>query len=213
MVLTAPQLSSVDHCGGTSLSEGATGMSKPAENSGREVLTLLREGSGRRPRFDAGLAGGMRAWLEDAASELARARGEGAEPLVLGSRALGPETAQLTQVSNDPIGPELITAVLVRALFRQIVLTGLVADPFGDALGALRVEPGREALIRQIEQMAATDRSVLAASLDLHADHLRQLTPRFAPAWLPRTADRIAIPLAGGRVVLSGVFDLLVGAP
>jgi hypothetical protein len=212
MVLTAPQLSSVDH-GGASLSEDAPGLSKAAESSGQEVLTLLREGSGRRPRFDAGLAGGMRAWLEDAASELARARGEGAEPLVLGSRVLGPEWAGPTQVPGEPIGLELNTAILVRALFRQIVLTGAVTDPLGDALDALRVEPGRQALIRQIEQMSATDRSVLAESLDRHADHLRQLTPRFAPGWLPRTADRIAIPLAGGRVVLSGVFDLLVGAP
>jgi len=198
MVLTAPQLSSVDHCG---------------DASGQEVLTLLREGSGRRPRFDAGLAGGMRAWLEDAASELAQARGEGAEPLVLGSRVLGPEAVRLPEVSTDPIGLELITAVLVRALFRQVVLTGTVTDPLGDALDALRVEPGREELLRQVEQMAATDRSGLAASLELHAAHLRRLTPRFAPGWLPRTADRVAIPLAGGRVVLSGVFDLLVGAP
>ena len=37
--------------------------------------------------------------------------------------------------------------------------------------------------------------------------------PRFAPGWMPRTDDRVAIPLAGGRVVLHGVFDLLVGLP
>jgi hypothetical protein len=30
---------------------------------------------------------------------------------------------------------------------------------------------------------------------------------------MPRTDDRVAIPLAGGRVVLHGVFDLLVGLP
>ncbi len=46
-----------------------------------------------------------------------------------------------------------------------------------------------------------------------HVTHLLDLTPRFAPAWLPRTDDRVAIPLAGGRVVLRGTFDLLVGAP
>ena len=37
------------------------------------------------------------------------------------------------------------------------------------------------------------------------------LVPRLAPGWMPRTDDRVAIPLAGGRVVLHGVFDLLVG--
>ena len=30
---------------------------------------------------------------------------------------------------------------------------------------------------------------------------------------MPRTDDYVAIPLAGGRVVLHGVFDLLVGVP
>jgi hypothetical protein len=45
----------------------------------------------------------------------------------------------------------------------------------------------------------------------MHVAHLRDLTPAFAPAWLPRTNDKVAIPLAGGRVVLCGVFDLLLG--
>jgi hypothetical protein len=30
---------------------------------------------------------------------------------------------------------------------------------------------------------------------------------------MPRTDDQVAIPLAGGRIVLRGVFDLLVGLP
>jgi hypothetical protein len=30
---------------------------------------------------------------------------------------------------------------------------------------------------------------------------------------MPRTNDRVAIPLAGGRIVLHGVFDLVVGLP
>ncbi|HXR55042.1 MAG TPA: hypothetical protein VN793_08335, partial [Acidimicrobiales bacterium] len=37
--------------------------------------------------------------------------------------------------------------------------------------------------------------------------------PRLSPAWLPRTQERIAVPLAGGDVVLVGVIDLIVGAP
>ena len=30
---------------------------------------------------------------------------------------------------------------------------------------------------------------------------------------MPRTNDRVAIPLAGGRIVLHGMFDLVVGLP
>jgi hypothetical protein len=51
---------------------------------------------------------------------------------------------------------------------------------------------------------------VLAEAVGMHALHLRDLVPWFAPSSMPRTDDRIAIPLAGGRVVLGGAIDLLV---
>ena len=46
-----------------------------------------------------------------------------------------------------------------------------------------------------------------------HARNLTGLVPRFAPGWMPRTNDRVAIPLGGGRIVLHGMFDLVVGLP
>jgi hypothetical protein len=82
-----------------------------------------------------------------------------------------------------------------------------------DALDALRVDPGCLGMVRHIDGLDQERHAALAASLSTHVAHLINLTPRFAPGWLPRTADRVAIPLAGGRVVLCGVFDLLVGAP
>ena len=56
-------------------------------------------------------------------------------------------------------------------------------------------------------------RATLAETLSVHARNLTGLVPRFAPGWMPRTDDRVAIPLAGGRVVLHGTFDLVVGLP
>ncbi len=182
-----------------------------------EVLALLRDGSGRRPRFDPGLSGGLRAWLEDGASALASARGEGAAPLYLGPRLLWGSSAAAADPSppaaTDPFPIELVTSCLIRALFRQLVTTGRLGDPLADALEALRVDPDRLAMTRWIDEMSGSSRSALAATLVPHVAHLKNLTPRFAAGWLPRTKDRVAIPLAGGRVVLSGVFDLLVGAP
>src|ERR1700691_5138934 len=55
---------------------------------GDEVLPLLRGDAAPRPRFDPGLAGGLRAWLEDAAYDVVAARGEHAPPLFLGPRQL-----------------------------------------------------------------------------------------------------------------------------
>ena len=53
---------------------------------GTEVLALLRGDASNRPQFDPGLAGGLRAWLEDAAYGVVASRGDLAPPLVLGPR-------------------------------------------------------------------------------------------------------------------------------
>jgi hypothetical protein len=181
-----------------------------------EVLALLRDGSGQRPRFDPGLAGGLRAWLEDAAAELVGWRGEEAPPLFLGPRLLWDESVPAAgpfETTEDPFPTDWVRSCLVRALFVQVVASGQVEDPLGDALDALRVDPARRDMVRHIEELPLEARAALAASLRIHVENLMNLTPRFAAGWLPRTRDRVAIPLAGGRVVLSGVFDLLVGAP
>ena len=89
---------------------------------------------------------------------------------------------------------------------------GTIGDPLGDALDALAAE-GSDELVDRIESLAGTERAWLAETVASHASQLAGLVPRFAPGWLPRTDDRIAIPLAGGRVVLHGVADLLVGVP
>lgn len=182
-----------------------------------EVLALLRDGSGRRPRFDPGLAGGLRAWLEDGACELVAGRGEESAPLYLGPRLLWGESVA---AADAPLAPdaggyptELVKSCLVRALFRQMVTTGRIGDPLVDAVSALRVDPGRVDMVRQIDTLSDETGAALSASLATHVAHLANLTPRFAAGWLPRTDDRVAIPLAGGRVVLCGSFDLLVGAP
>ena len=66
---------------------------------------------------------------------------------------------------------------------------------------------------REIESLPAAARTALSETLAVHARNLTGLVPRFAPGWMPRTNDRVAIPLAGGRIVLHGVFDLVVGLP
>ncbi len=170
-----------------------------------EILTSLRRGSGGRPRFDPDLAGGLRAWLEDAASLVVAARGEDAPPLVLNTDQVGS--------GGGAGGPDTVLATLVHVVFRQIVTTGSVDDPFTDALSALSIDPWRRELVEHLRGLSELSRAALRRTLETHVGHLHALTPRFAPGWLPRTDDRIAIPLAGGRVVLRGTVDLLVGVP
>jgi len=186
-----------------------------------DVLARLRDRSAQRPRFDPGLAGGLRAWLEDGAGALVARRGDDALPLHLGPRLLlGPADQNSPSRQTLALAPkrenypsQVVTSYLVHALFRQLVTTGSVGDPLTDALDALGLHPNRAGLIGHVGRLDRRARTELRAELTDQIGHLRELTPHFAPGWLPRTDDRLAIPLAGGRVVLCGVFDLLVGAP
>src|SRR5580698_9128235 len=92
------------------------------EGTGAEVLALLRGDAAARPRFDPGLAGGLRAWLEDAAYDVVAARGDHAPPLFLGPRQLlgSPDERR----RDDPLTDGLVLSRLVHALFRQLVHTG-----------------------------------------------------------------------------------------
>jgi hypothetical protein len=199
------------------LSEDPVGPVGPVEVASapgpEDVLARLRDRSAQRTHFDPGLAGGLRAWLEDSASALVAARGDG-PPLYLGPRVLlGHSGARPRSTEADPYPTQVVTSYLVHALFRQLVTTGAVGDPLADALDALRLQPHHADLVRQVTDLPGPGRAALAAEVALQVGHLRDLTPHFAPGWLPRTDDRMAIPLAGGRIVLCGVFDLLVGAP
>jgi len=189
--------------------------------TGAEVLAQLRGDAADRPRFDPGLAGGLRAWLEDAAYDLVAARGEHAAPLLLGPRQLlgshdeldGDDGGAGRLVGDGGAGGgRIVLSRLVHALLRQLVHTGVIGDPLADALDALRVS-GSGAEVREIESLPAAARAALAGTLALHARNLTELVPRFAPGWMPRTNDRVAIPLAGGRIILHGLFDLVVGLP
>jgi hypothetical protein len=201
MVLVAPRpLLGPSRQGATSADPG----------TGGEVLALLRGDATARPRFDPGLAGGLRAWLEDAAYDIVAARGDHAPPLFLGARQLlgSPDERRV----DDSVTDQLILSRLAHALLRQLVHAGEITDPLGDAVDALRAS-GDDAEVRHVESLSETARTALSETLAVHARHLTALVPRFAPGWMPRTNDRVAIPLGGGRVVLHGVCDLVVGLP
>ena len=183
--------------------------------TGGELLTLLRGDAAARPRFDPGLAGGLRAWLEDAAYDVVTARGEHAPPLFLGPRQLlgsHDERRDDGIRHDDGVRHGQALSRLVHALLRQLVHTGDIDSPLTDALDALRAF-GDDEDVRSIEGLPTTTRAALAETLGVHARNLTALVPRFAPGWMPRTDDRVAIPLAGGRVVIHGTFDLIVGLP
>ena len=223
MVLVAPAPPHRYPAGAPSAGESTAGRSTAGRSTagestsgesgnGREVLALLRGDTDARPLFDPGLAPGLRAWLEDAAYE-ASGGGEDGAPVLLGARhLLRLEDEEGPGGAADRPSVERLLHRLVLAVFRQIVHTGAVGDPLGDAVDAL-VAGGDVSVLEDVASLDEEDRASLSAALACHTRHLCALVPLFAPGWFPRTDDYVAIPLAGGRVVLHGVFDLLVGLP
>jgi hypothetical protein len=225
MVLVAPQTASHEE-GGETAKRGLRVVQGRTPEGG--VLELLRADGLARLPSSAGLAGGLRAWLEDAAYAAVRVRGEDAPALVLGSRQLLGPAAVVNVAATSP-GPGdigdgamsepdpphgVVVARLVHALFRQIMTVGALDDPLRDAVDALGARGGRaEGAVRYIEALPAAERRSLGEAVGAHASHLLELLPRPLPEWLPRTDERVAIPLAGGGVVLQGVFDLVVDVP
>jgi hypothetical protein len=172
-----------------------------------------------RPAVDVGLAGGLRDWLEDGLAAAVACLPADAPPVFVSKQAVSAvlsceESFVAERSTVRPPSPEMARGALVDALFRQWVTTGSMRDPMVDGLAALEVADGDGGEVaRLISELPAADRLQLAEEITRHATIIVDRWPRPNPAWLPRTQERLKVPLAGGRVVLSGVVDLALGGP
>ncbi len=190
----------------------------PVRPSPADVLTRLRGDSSRRPVVDPGLAGGLRDWLEDGLAPALAALPPGAPSLRVNKETLNQVLACEAHLVARRSAPRALTGALVRgilvdAVFRQWVTMGHIGDPFTDAVAAVACEGDRDEVAGFVAALPADERHQLAEEV---ADHARTISTTWqvpSSAWLPRTQERLEVPLAGGRVVLTGVVDLALGAP
>lgn len=172
-----------------------------------DVLEVIRGQVGRRAAVDPGLAGGLRASLEDG---LCAVDTDVREPLVVTKQTLrtagsGPDHRSVTFA--------IALGALVDALFRQLVTLGRIDDPMRDGLSALEVDSRWSEIVGFVAKLTEPERTRLQDEVETQAAIMVSRWPRLSPAWMPRTQERIAIPLAGGRAVLVGVVDLVIGSP
>jgi hypothetical protein len=160
---------------------------------------------------DPGLAGGLRAWLEDGAADAVADRPLDVPPVVIGRRSLAPVDPNPGQPADETLA--LLRRPLVRALFRQIVVTGRVGDPLSDALDAVSCVNRTAGITTAVDGLPASDRRRLRQEVAAHARTILRDWGPVPESWLPRTSDRVAVPLAGGRAVLAGCIDLVLGSP
>jgi hypothetical protein len=174
------------------------------------VLDRLRGDTECRPVVDAGLAGGLRAWLEDEVVDLARSVPDGASVLV-GPRGLVVGSGS-PAVSTAPT-VALARGAMVGALFRQVVVTGRIEHAMADATAALAVAGTDGAILAFVDRLPPADRAALAMDVRRQARTMAAQWSKVPAAWSPRTGELVGAPLAGGRVVLHGRLDLVLGGP
>ena len=184
---------------------------------GAELLGRLRGETGARPVVDPGLAGGLRDWLEDGLAE-AVAEVPGAHEVRVTKETLNQVLvceAHLAACAGAPrtVSAALARGTLVDALFRQWVTVGGFEDPWADAVAALEAEEDPGGILPFVAALPAGRRTALVEEVEEQAQGILRRWPVPSPAWMARTQERLEIPVCGGRVVLSGVIDLLLGAP
>jgi hypothetical protein len=180
---------------------------------GAEILDRLRGPVGRRPRVDPGLAGGLRAWLEDGVAVVAAGISDPRRPLVVTSRDMSQFKGKEASTDRPSMTIEMARGAIVHTLFRQLLTVGHVGRPLDDALDAFDVDQRRGDVAAFVRNLKNEERRLLAEEVAAHTAQMRRHFPALAAGWFPRTNDRIAVPLAGARVLLADNLDLLVGAP
>ena len=190
----------------------------PGALAGGALVARLRGEGAARPEVDPGLAGGLRDWLEDGLAEAVAALDAGQGPLRVTKEALNQVLVCEAHLAARRVAPRVISAELVRgamvdALFRQWVTTGIVTDPWADALAALEAGGDGDEVAGFLAGLDPARREALAAEVVEQATRIVESWPVPAASWMARTQERLLVPLAGGRVLLSGVVDLALGAP
>jgi len=182
------------------------------------LLRRLRGDGVPRPAIDPGLAGGLRDWLEDGLMEAVSALPTGVEVVRVSKETLNQVLVCEAHAVAFRQAPRVVTVDLARgslvdALFRQWVTTGAIDDPWGDALAAFEVEGDRDGVVSFLAGLPAPLGRRLRDEVAEHAASIVERWPLPSPAWFPRTQERLEVPLCGGRVVLAGVVDLVLGGP
>ena len=179
------------------------------------ILDKLRGAGIPRPKADPELAGGLRKWLEDSlAADVARLGVRG-RALRVNNEALGrlrpSESVPSSLRPRDATTGELALLRLVRCLFRQWITTGCIDDPISDALSGEAASGDPGGAVALVSRMSGKERVAFTDAVGAHAARITATWPALSAAWLPRVHERFTVPLCGGRVMLSGIADLVIG--
>jgi hypothetical protein len=159
------------------------------------ILDVLRGDPLTRPLCDESVADTLRGQLDELAAGL--------------ESGLVVRTPRGDSVNIAPTTGR-VRGMLVHQLVRLAAAGYDWRNPAVDALVAWRANAPAE-LVAEVARFDADERAQLRADLDAHAVVLRRALGTLAPGWLARSAVRARLVLAGGRLTLVDVIDLMVG--
>jgi len=182
-------------------------MTQTTTRSPHSIVEALRGERAARPRVDTTSASGLRAELEDGIF------------IALGpSTTLAPITVRASSLHHSPRTGDLaltriglLRGVLVSQLLRLASVGVFVEHAFDDAIDTLRAEGRSHDLLLDLERLDNEERARLATDVSAHAVTLSRSLGDVLGHWTPRTAVQAVQRLAGGRVVLRDVVDLVIG--
>lgn len=180
-----------------------------SDQGAADFLVHLRAAAAGRPPVDAGLAGGLRAWLEDAAVAVA---GLGREQRITPDAVSGARPGRGLG-GRDAEGSRTTRRLLARTVFRLVLAGCPLRHPLEDALCALSVTGAADAVLAAMQAMARRERAALRAAVESDATTIASQWRRPPAAWLARPAERLTVPLAAGAVALEASVDLALGTP
>ena len=187
---------------------------RPSDRVGAtgELVERLRGDLTSRPPVDRELAGGLKEWLSDGLGALANSLDPDEGPLVVTRRMLATRGACPRRPSG-PAEPNLVRAALIGTVFRQRLVAPCEGDVMAEAIAGLVVDGYSRHIVTGLSALPPGERRTLGEQIETIS---RRITGQWTPipaGWLPRTRERLSVPVGGGRLVLTGVADLLLGRP
>lgn len=163
--------------------------------TGDRLLGLLRGDRTSRPWVDPGLAGGLRAWLQDALYEA------GGEPVLATPFQFGFAT---------PVSPRTPVARLMGQLTTTLFVQRFTLPDAKDPVAAAAAQLRGHGLDEALDELLASDDRAYAVQLALD---LRRRWPELPAAWFPRFRNPLAVELSGGDLRLYACPTLTLGPP
>ncbi len=95
----------------------------------------------------------------------------------------------------------------------MVVTDGAPGRPFEEVLCATSVTERGPELLDAVRLLRSRDRAALRASVRERAVTMAAHWRPVPAEWLPRTGERLRVPLGGGAVTLTASADLVLGRP